>query len=155
LDISVKPARSRADMSKSQPNYQITDVVPFGTAHRLAPPESLSDRAREHFIDLVASVPSSHFKSSDLPLLCRWAEMSALAERCAFQMEQQHGIVSPDGRVTPWPGIHANCTKVLALLALRLRLGPQSRTRKAPKREAGPGPSYYEREAMRERGRHA
>jgi hypothetical protein len=141
-------------VSKSQPNYQTVDVVPFGTGGRLTPPESLSDRARERFIDLVASVPSNHFKTSDLSLLCRWAETSVLAERCAFEMEQPHGIVSADGKPTPWPGLHGNASKVQALLALRLRLGPQSRAGKSPKKEAGAPLSYYEREAMRERGRH-
>jgi hypothetical protein len=131
-------------MPRSAPNYQTTDVVPYGTGRRLTPPDSLGDRARAAFIDLTTSVPSNHFRSSDLSLLCGWSEMVALAERCAFEMEQPHGVVGVDGKATAWVSAHASATKILALLALRLRLGPQQRVMKAPKREPSPV-SYYDR----------
>jgi hypothetical protein len=131
-------------MSKSEPNYQTVDVVPYGTSRRLQPPDSLSGAARRTFVDLTMSVPSNHFRASDLSLLCRWAEMTALAERAAFEMEQPGGIVTADGKPSPWVSTHATATKILALLALRLRLGPQSRVMKASKKEAGPI-SYYEK----------
>jgi hypothetical protein len=38
---------------------------------------------------------------------------------------------------------HLDCTKALSGLALRLRLGPQSRAQKAPRRQVGPV-SYYD-----------
>jgi hypothetical protein len=132
-------------MSKSQPNYQTVDVIPFGADRRLKPPDSLSDAARRAFVDLTTSVPSNHFKASDVALVCRWAEMTALAERCAFEMEQPGGLVTVDGKSSAWVTTHANATKILALLALRLRLGPQSRALKAPKKDVGPI-SYYDRQ---------
>jgi hypothetical protein len=52
-------------------------------------------------------------------------------------------MVTADGRVSPWFVIHQQATKSLSGLALRLRLGPQSRALKAPKRKAGPL-SYYD-----------
>jgi hypothetical protein len=145
--LEIGPIRpgTPAQMTSSEPNYQSGDLVPFGTHRRLKPPDSLPDAARRAFVDLVASVPSNHFKAPDLGLLCRWAEMTALAEECAFHMAQPGGIVDEDGRSSAWVTTHANATKVLALLALRLRLGPQSRAMKAPKKEAGPV-SYYDRQ---------
>jgi hypothetical protein len=55
-----------------------------------------------------------------------------------------------DGKLSPWVSTHANATKILALLALRLRLGPQSRVMKATKRDAGPV-SYYDKMRLEKR----
>jgi hypothetical protein len=74
-------------------------------------------------------VASNHFKASDLPLICRWAETAAIAERAALAMEHTNNLVTPDGKQSPWFLIHQACTKTLSGLALRLRLGPQSRMR--------------------------
>jgi hypothetical protein len=136
-----------AVMAKSGPNYQTTDVVPFGADRRLRPPDSLSDAARRAFADLVTSLPSGHFKQGDISLLCRYAEAAAAAERAAFEMEQPGGMVTADGKLSPWFTIHASATKTLNGLALRLRLGPQSRALKQSKKEAAPV-SVYDRLRM-------
>jgi len=117
-------------MARTRPNYQTSEIVPYGERRLLRPPDSLSDAARRAFIDLVASVPASHFKPGDVSLLCRYAEVAALAV---------------DGKVSAWFSVHASATKSLSGLALRLRLGPQSRALKASKKEAGPPMSAYER----------
>jgi hypothetical protein len=60
-----------------------------------------------------------------------------------------HGKVTPDGRPSPWLSVYMQATKQLNGLALRLRLGPQSRASKAPKtlpREL----SYYDEMAETE-----
>jgi phage terminase small subunit len=92
---------------------------------------------------LVCSVPAGQFKESDLSLLCRWAEATVQAEVAASEL-QASGLVTADGRVSPWFAIHQQATKSLTMLALRLRLGPQSRAPRAPKRQAA-SMSYYER----------
>jgi hypothetical protein len=62
-------------------------------------------------------------------------------------MEQPGGMVTADGKLSPWFTIHASATKTLNGLALRLRLGPQSRASKQSKKEPAPM-SYYDRMRM-------
>ena len=131
-------------MAKSGPNYQTTEVIPYGERRYLRPPDTLTDAQRRCFVDLVASLPAFHFKPSDLALLCRYAEAAAAAERAAFEMEQPGGMVTDDGKVSPWFHVHQQATKTLNALALRLRLGPQSRALKQSKREPAPV-SVYDR----------
>jgi hypothetical protein len=73
-----------------------------------------------------------------------WAEAAAAAEEAAFQMAQPGGMVTADGKVSPWFAIHASATKTLNALALRLRIGPQSRARTQSKKEPAPI-SYYDK----------
>src|SRR5258708_18441284 len=73
-----------------------------------------------------------------------WAEAAAAAEEAAFQMAQPGGMVTADGKVSPWFAIHASATKTLNALALRLRIGPQSRARTQSKKELAPI-SYYDK----------
>jgi hypothetical protein len=121
--------------------YETIDVVaPFGGG-RLQAPDRLSDDARRHFVDLIGSMASGHFKPADLPLICRWAETAAMAEHAALQLEQR--MVTSDGRLSTWFTIHQTCTKTLSGLALRLRLGPQSRMR-AQSKKTVPPMSYYD-----------
>jgi hypothetical protein len=114
-------------------NPQTTEIIPFGVDRRLRPPDSLPDDARRAFVDLVSSVPAAHFKPADLPLVCRWCELVALAERAAFELSQ--AVVTPDNKLSAWFTVHASTTKSLNALALRLRLGPQSRALKQSKKE--------------------
>lgn len=134
-------------MPKTGPNYQSTEVVPFGADRRLRPPDALPDAARRAFVDLVTSLPAGHFKAGDISLLCRYAEAAAAAEEAAFQMAQPGGMVTADGKVSPWFSIHQQATKTLNALALRLRLGPQSRALKQSKKDAAPV-SVYDRLRM-------
>jgi hypothetical protein len=53
------------------------------------------------------------------------------------------GMVTADGRISPWFAIHERATKSLVALALRLRLSPQARADKAPKTLPRPT-SYYD-----------
>jgi hypothetical protein len=130
-------------MAKSGPNYQTTEVVPYGERRYLRPPDTLSDAQRRCFIDLVTSLPSSHFKPGDISLLCRYAEAAAAAEQAAFEMTQPGGMLSADGsKPSAWFSIHQQATKSLNALALRLRLGPQSRALKQSKKEAAPVSVY-------------
>ncbi len=133
-------------MAKSGPeNPQTREVIPFtGADRRLRPPESLPDAARRSFTNVVASHPASHFKAGDAELLCRYAEAAAAAEEAAFQMAQPGGMVDEDGKVTAWFSIHQQATKTLNMLALRLRIGPQSRVLKQSKKDPA-SLSYYDR----------
>jgi phage terminase small subunit len=124
--------------------FETTDVVSFGAGNqRLRPPPSLGEPEKQAFIDLVTTTDPKQFRPSDLPLLCRWAELTVMAEQAAGEL-QAGGMVTADGRVSPWFTIHQQATKSLTGLALRLRLGPQSRAPRAPKTKAATI-SYYER----------
>jgi phage terminase small subunit len=87
------------------------------------PPPTLSEAAKEIFLDLVSSVDPAHFEHSDVGLLCQYCEAQAMAERSAAKL--QNGD-DPDALRT-WE----KANKVMSGLALRLRLGPQSRRDRA------------------------
>jgi hypothetical protein len=64
------------------------------------------------------------------------------AQRLSCQMAQPGGMVTEDGKVSPWVSIHQSMTKTLGLLSLRLRIGPQHRALKASKKEVAPISAY-------------
>ena len=119
------------------------DTIDFtGEAtRRLRPPSRLQGRAKEIFIATVTGCDPRHFRPADLPLLERYAEASALAEKAAEMLGAEGAVV--DDKVNPWFSVHASATKTVNGLALRLRLGPQSRAPRAPKTVPQPT-SFYE-----------
>ena len=108
---------------------------------RLRPPQRLQGRAKAIFIDTVSGCDPRHFRSADLPLLERYAEACAMCEQAAEKLAAEGMVV--DDKVNPWFSVHASATKTVNGLALRLRLGPQSRAPRAPKTVPAPT-SYYE-----------
>src|SRR5262245_21298073 len=96
-----------------------------GKPNRLQPPDHLSKDERRRFVDLVASVDTTHFRPGDLPLLCRYVEADALAERAAEELRTAGPVV--DGRPSPWIVIQEKAVRALVSLSMRLRLSPQSR----------------------------
>jgi hypothetical protein len=124
--------------------YQSTEVLRWDDPDaRLRPPASLQGPERQAFLDVVLSCPTGQFRPADLPLLCRWAELCVLCETAMAEMTAG-GMVTSDGKVSSWFSIYERSTKALAGLALRLRLGPQSRAFKAPKKDTAPT-SFYDR----------
>ena len=124
-------------------SYVALDTRQFGEPGPLSPPSHLAEREKRAFCDLVCSVPVGQFQACDLPLLCRWAETTALAERMAARLAVE-GEITEQGKVNPAVAIHREATKVLNGLALRLRLSPQARMQRVPKRELR-SVSYYEK----------
>ena len=129
--------------AKGRSPYATYDVHSFDTPNpRIRPPDSLSELEKRVFRALVSACPADQFRKSDIGLLARWSELSVMAQEAAFEMTT-HGRVTPDGKVSPWFSIYTQATKQLNGLALRLRLGPQSRASKAPK-TLPQEPSYYD-----------
>jgi len=129
--------------AKGRSPYATYDVHSFDTPNpRIRPPDSLSELEKRVFRALVSACPADQFRKSDIGLLARWSELSVMAQEAAFEMTT-HGRVTPDGKVSPWFSIYTQATKQLNGLALRLRLGPQSRVAKAPK-TLPQEPSYYD-----------
>jgi hypothetical protein len=127
--------------------YETSEVVPFGVERRrLQPPDCLGELQRRAFLDLVTSCPASQFRKSDVSLLCRWSELTVMAETAAFHLGAD-GMVTADGKVSPWFTIHRDGTRELRALSQRLQIGPRGRTPKAPKTKAG-AVSYYETMAL-------
>ena len=134
-------------MGTGRKPFTTIDVSPFDMpVERLEAPPHLGPAATRIFRDLVLRVPAGQFKPSDLSLVCRWAEWTAVADRAAAEMATSD-LVTADGRPSPWIAIAERASKQLVALSLRLRLGPQSRASKAPKTEAPGQQSYYERMA--------
>jgi hypothetical protein len=129
---------------------ETTEIAPFGLeSRRLQPPDCLGELQKRAFIDLVCSCPAGQFRRGDVALLCRWAELTVMAEQAAFELQQGGMVV--DGKASPWFAIYRDATRELRLLSQRLQLGPRGRTPKAPKTRAGPV-SYYKRMALGEDG---
>jgi hypothetical protein len=104
----------------------------------------MADDARQVFVSIVLSNEPTFFKPSDMPLLCRYAEANALAERAAAALLKDGPIIGD--KTSPWLAVHAMASKTVNALAMRLRLSPQARAPNNPKRT--PPVSYYERMAV-------
>jgi Phage terminase, small subunit len=147
--ITAQPSLNGVNMAGRKP-FKAVDVLTFGIPDsRLQPPSSLKGPERRVFIDLIAACPAAQFQSCDMPLLCVWATAAAQVEQAAGELAAG-GMITTDGKVSPWFTIQQQAARTLALLALRLRLGPQSRSRMAPKTVVGPM-SYYDRQRFEER----
>jgi len=132
--------RDRMAMPGRHP-FETIDAVPFGEHRHLRPPDSLSAAARRHFVDLISTSHSRQFQAADLPLLCRWAELCAICERA----EREFAVTGPvlsNGEQSAWWDVYVSSVKSLTILAIRLRLGPQSRAFKQPKPKVLPTSVY-------------
>src|SRR6516165_53179 len=133
--------------------FRTIDVLAYGLPdERPKPPAHLGEAERRVFVDLISQCPASQFRKSDLGLLARWCELIVVAERAAAEMSVGNLLNDDDDRPSGWFSLHERATKGLALLALRLRLGPQSRADKAPKTEAASSQSYYDRMRYEQEG---
>ena len=131
------------DCETGRKSYETFDDVPYGVSSpRLKVPAGLPDAEMRVFVGLVTGAPASQFQQTDLPLLARYAELVVLAERAAEGLRREP-LVTTDGKLSPWVSIHATAVKGVCTLALKLRLSPQGRAPKAPKRLASPL-SYYD-----------
>ena len=95
-----------------------------GSPSRLRPPAHLSVDEQERFASIVSSCDARHFRPSDAPLLSRFVEADALAERAAAQL-RKHPVI--EGRPSPWLYVQEKTIRTLTALSMRLRLSPQSR----------------------------
>jgi hypothetical protein len=113
-----------------------------GASARLRPPAELGERERAIFLDIVTSLPPAHFQPCDAPLLCRYVEAAALAERAAAALRDGPAVMV-DGKPSPWVTVHGASVKAMLGLSLKLRLSPQARAPNTPRRPVRV--SVYER----------
>ena len=88
------------------------------------PPANLSEASRAVFLDLVASCDPEHFEDADVTLLARYANAVVFTEQAEARLQ-----ANPDDAKAL--ALWEKATRTMSGLALRLRLGPQSRREKA------------------------
>jgi hypothetical protein len=88
----------------------------------LTPPAHLSEAAKAVFVRLVEDCGPDHFLPADITLLERYAAAVVLARAAEAAL-----LTGDAGKLAVWE----KATRAIAGLALRLRLGPQSRREKA------------------------
>jgi phage terminase small subunit len=93
---------------------------------RLGPPDHLSPDARRRFIELVGACDPGHFRRADLPLLVRYVEADAMAERAERELATSGGVAN--GKPDPWLYVYEKAVRAMVALSMRLRISPQSRT---------------------------
>jgi hypothetical protein len=92
----------------------LVDLNLTGERPRLIPPETLTNPERELFLATVNACSPEHFCESDTPLLISYVRAACLA---------QSGAAGDPDQFARWE----KATKLMAMLATRLRLSPQSR----------------------------
>lgn len=93
--------------------------------NRIKTPDSLSDRAKQVFERLTATVSPDQFRSSDTPLIEQYANAICMAEIAQSEIDT-HGAVI-DGKTSPYVAIQEKAIRSMVALSMRLRLSPQSR----------------------------
>src|SRR5262249_15712679 len=123
--------------------YETSDIVEYTGARtrRLRPPASLGQRERAVFVELVSGCDPRHLRPTDLPLMARYCEAVPLAEQAGGELAATGVVVV--AKPSPWFAVHQAACMTIAVLTLRLRLGPQSRQPRAHKTEIT-ATSYYD-----------
>src|SRR5262245_36706581 len=120
-----------------------------GRPSRLRPRDDAPSTLKQIIVDLIASVPSSHFRPGDAHLIEQYAQAIALA-REAFDELQRNGRVV-NGKASPWIIILEKAHRSSVALSARLRLAPQQREdKKTVGREDRRPLSYYEEMDLRD-----
>ena len=108
---------------------------------RLKAPSNLSEAEAAIFAAVVKACDPKHFRHSDLPLLCRFCELTALADHAAHELREHGAVIG--GKPSPWIVVQEKCVRGLVALSMRLRLSPQSRL--DPKTVGRQRPPLYRR----------
>jgi hypothetical protein len=106
--------KSRGRPSAAALNLAVIDTQKL----RLTAPDFLNDREAVIFASIVDSCSPDHFRKSELPLLCSYVTAVNLSRWHASQVNEGHA-----DHHRKW----LECTKLVALLASRLRLAPSTR----------------------------
>jgi len=109
---------------KSAAELEMRPLMHHAEPTPIHPPLSLSEAAKGAFLDLVASCDPEHFEDADVTLLARYANAVVFSEQAEARLQ-----ANPDD--TKALALWEKATRTMSGLALRLRLGPQSRREKA------------------------
>ena len=107
---------------------------------RLAPRSGLSPEVKLIWGELVASMPESHFRITDAPLIEQYAQSIALARQAYSFLNEEGSVVA--GRANPWLVVLEKAHRSSVALSMRLRLSPQSRMDRKAVRDPGQVSAY-------------
>ena len=118
---------------KSAASLGVVPRIAAPPSDPVQPLENLSEPARTAFINLVSSCEPTHFTNADIGLITQYASAQAMAEKALGELERDPG---DKAAMKLWE----TSAKLMSSLALRLRIGPQSRKQyfKPKLREARP-----------------
>jgi hypothetical protein len=102
----------------------MASVIRHAPTPVLQPPAGLSEPARAAFVALVGDCAPDHFEPADTTLLARYANATVFSEQAEARL-----AANPDDRAAL--ALWEKATRTMSGLALRLRLGPQSRRERA------------------------
>jgi phage terminase small subunit len=119
-------------------------AAPSFGPERLRPPADLEPKARAIFLDIVTAARAGHFEALDSALLCAYCRASAIERECAARI-MTDPVAAPALLET-----YKAATAVMRTLAVRLRIGPQSRAGHTNPRtaRAGAAMSYYDQQRL-------
>ena len=133
------------------PRRPAADIAdPTGARTRLRPPADLTADSPERklFVDIVASLPASHFRDSDEPLLSAYVR-AVCRERTAAGELAVGGYVTSDGKTNPMKSVLKAATRDMTVISRLLRLNPVGRLQSA---QSEPDQiSYFERAELERR----
>ena len=94
---------------------------------RAPAPEDLGESERRIWTDAVRNMRADWYSAAIAPLLRAWCVQAAVAERLAARLRETP-IEAPEYKKLC--AMHAQATKCLATLAVKLRLSPSSSSRR-------------------------
>lgn len=107
-------------MARSKPPPSLSVVALDPTRSRVQPPSDLSKEEKEGFRTLIESVNHNHFAQQDVPLIVAYVQSMIHSRRASADLS---GKFASRDTLAQWQA----ATKMMATLATRLRIAPQSR----------------------------
>jgi phage terminase small subunit len=101
---------------------------------------ALSPEVKLLWTELVSSMPHSHFRDSDAPLIEQYCQAIALARQAYAHLNEEGSVVS--GRANAWLVVLEKAHRSSVALSMRLRLSPQSRLDRKAVKDGGPVSAY-------------
>jgi phage terminase small subunit len=125
-----------------------------GGPQRLRPPDDLAAGSPERklFVEIVVSLPASHFHPCHAPLLAAYCRAICLEQTASSEL-QACGYVIDGGKPSGWLNVYGLAQRSITTLSSKLKLNPLSRqaSTATPERDEG---SHYEKMNLLDR-RHA
>jgi hypothetical protein len=145
-DLPGTAIRRKLSARKESPMPHSRDslvLLPGGRSRTLEPPPEFTAGSieRQIFVETVASAPPDHFAGEDVALLAAYCRAMALERRASDELA---ACATVGNRASPWLDVYATATRAIATHAVRLRIGPRSRSANTRKAKPGLAVSYYD-----------
>jgi phage terminase small subunit len=115
-------------------------AAPSFGPERVRPPPDLDPKARAIFVEIIAAARPEHFQPVDSALLCAYCRAAAIEREAAA------AIMAQPAAAPALLETYKAAATVMRTLAVRLRIGPQSRSGHTnPRMRKAEPTSYYDR----------